>query len=92
MSQSKRRPRIVKRIRMRRVLISIPEGLVEIVDEAAKKDFTSRSGIVRSALLLYLRPQGRDLNEVDPDFILKTLKQRKLKVGIHKMLHDEDAE
>lgn len=73
---------------MVRITISISKGLLEMADEAAKDDFTTRSDIIRMALLWYLRPQGRDLAQADPDVILKTLQHRKARVGIRQMLKD----
>lgn len=73
---------------MGRIMISIPDGLLDMVDKAAKEDYTTRSDMIRMAILWYLRPQGRDLNQTDPDVILKTLEHRKALVGIKKMLKD----
>jgi metal-responsive CopG/Arc/MetJ family transcriptional regulator len=74
------------KVKMQRIAISISGGLLDMVDEAAEKDYTTRSDIIRTALLWYLRPQGRDLAQTDPDTILKTLQHRKALVGIKKML------
>lgn len=78
------------RQKMIRINISINEGLLKIVDEAAEKDYSSRSGVIRTALLWYLRPQGRDLNQVEPEVILQTLRQRKMRTGIRRMLRDDE--
>jgi metal-responsive CopG/Arc/MetJ family transcriptional regulator len=67
---------------MRRINISIPDGLLALIDEAAAKDFTSRSDIIRVAVLWYLRPQGRDLDQADPEVILKTLQHRKMRAAL----------
>jgi hypothetical protein len=61
---------------------------LKLADEAAEKDFTSRSDIIRTALLWNLRPQGRDLDQADPDAILKTLKHRQTKLGMREMMKD----
>mgnify|MGYP001604753500 CR=1 FL=1 len=61
---------------MKRINISIADGLLEMVDKVAAEDFTTRSDIIRAALLWYLRPQGRELAHTDPKEILKTLKRR----------------
>lgn len=74
--------------RMERITISISQGLLDMVDDAAEEDFTTRSGIIRIAIVWYLRPQGRGLAEVDPDYILKTLEHRKARAGMKKMLQD----
>lgn len=60
-----------------------------MVDKAAKEDFTTRSDIMRTALLWYLRPQGRELQQVEPDVIYKTLQHRKARLGLRKMLQAE---
>jgi hypothetical protein len=74
--------------KMGRIMISIPDGLLDMVDKAAAEDYTTRSDIIRMAILWYLRPQGRDLAQTDPDVILKTLERRKALVGIKQMLKD----
>lgn len=75
--------------RTRRINISIPDGLLDMIDEAAKKDFTNRSDIIRAAVLWYLRPQGRDFGQADPDEVLKTLQNRKLRAAIKKSLKED---
>jgi Arc/MetJ-type ribon-helix-helix transcriptional regulator len=72
--------------RTRRINISIPDGLLDMIDDAAKKDFTNRSDIIRAAVLWYLRPQGRDFGQADPDEVLKTLQNRRLKAAAKKRL------
>lgn len=62
---------------MIRINISIQQGLLDKIDEVARQDYTTRSDIIRMALLWYTRPQGRELKEVDQDEILKTLQRRK---------------
>lgn len=66
----------------------ISDRLLNKVDQAAKQDFTTRSEIIRSAILWYLRPQGRDLSERDADEILKTLQRRKAGADLRKYLKD----
>jgi metal-responsive CopG/Arc/MetJ family transcriptional regulator len=73
---------------MRRINISIPDGLLALIDEAAAKDFTSRSDIIRVAVLWYLRPQGRDLDQADPEVILKTLQHRKMRAALKQDGHE----
>lgn len=68
--------------------ISMPPGLVKLIDEAAEQDFTTRSDVIRMAVLWYLRPQGRELNQADPDVILKTLQRRKALVEMSKTMKD----
>lgn len=71
-----------------RISLTIPEGLLKKVDEAAKQDYTTRSDLIRVALLWYLRPQGRELDQTDPEVILRTLQQRHLHNEVKKMLKD----
>lgn len=80
---------------MQRINLTISEGLLELVDKEAENDFTTRSDMIRTALLWYLRPQGRELDQTDPDTILKTLQQRHMRVEVKKMLRknaNSDAE
>lgn len=76
---------ITHKQKMVRVNISINQGLLKLLDEAAEQDFTTRSDVIRQALLWYLRPQGRDLALIDPDEIFKTLKRRKALAAAKKM-------
>jgi len=73
---------------MRRVTISISDGLLDMVDEAARQDFTTRSDLIRMAVLWYLRPQGRELTHMDPEEIFKTLQHRKTRTAIKQTMQD----
>lgn len=75
---------------MVRVNLSLPIGLVEMADKAAEEDFTSRSDIIRAALLWYLRPQGRGFEDTDADALLKTLQRRKMLREINESLQELD--
>lgn len=75
-----------------RTNITIAKPLLTLVDEAAQKEYTTRSDIIRTALLWYLRPQGRELERLDPEEIYKLLRQRHLKAGIKKMLKDNEKD
>lgn len=77
--------------KMVRVNLNLPGGLLDMVDKAAAKDFTTRSDIIRMSVLWYLRPQGRDLDQSDPDTIYKTLQHRQARVAIKKMIEDMDV-
>ncbi len=68
--------------------LTIATGLLQQVDIAAEKDYTTRSDLIRTALLWYLRPQGRDLDQTDPEVILKTLQHRHSQVQMRKMIKD----
>lgn len=78
--------RITHKQPMQRINLTISEGLLELVDKEAERDFTTRSDVIRTALLWYLRPQGRELEQTDTDTILKTLQQRHMRVEVKKML------
>jgi metal-responsive CopG/Arc/MetJ family transcriptional regulator len=71
-----------------RITLTISEGLLELVDEAAEKEYASRSDVIRTALLWYLRPQGRDLAQTDPEVIFQVLKQRRARAAIRKLAKD----
>jgi len=77
---------------MVRINLSIQDGLLDMVDQAAKKDFTTRSDIMRTALLWYLRPQGRDLDQADAKEILKVLQHRRSRAAIKKLASDADLQ
>jgi len=71
----------------KRFMISLPSQLVEAVDRQAKADYTTRSGLVRQALMEYLRPvddgqlEGQELY-TDPEEVLRMLQQRKLRASV----------
>ena len=75
-----------------RLNISMSPQLIKLIDEAAEQDFTTRSELIRTAVLWYLRPQGREFAQVDPDIILKTLKRRQLQAEMNKTKRDIDIQ
>ena len=75
-----------------RLNISMSPQLITLIDEAAEQDFTTRSELIRTALLWYLRPQGRELAQADPEIILKTLKRRQLQVEMNRTKQDIDIQ
>ncbi|HEY5442042.1 MAG TPA: ribbon-helix-helix domain-containing protein [Candidatus Saccharimonadales bacterium] len=84
----KTKPRRTHKAKAVRIMISLPEGLLAEIDKAAEKDYTSRSDTIRMAILWYLRPQGRDLDQTDPEQIMKTLQHRQTRAGLRKMLKE----
>ena len=80
--------RLSHKAKMTRINLSISQGLIDMVDKAAAKDFTNRSDIIRTAILWYLRPQGRELDQTDPDVILKTLERRRAIAGMNKLMDE----
>ncbi len=77
---------------MLRFNICLPQGLVDLIDEAAAQDYTTRSDMIRTAVLWYLRPQGRQLDQADPGAILKTLEHRQALKGLKDMVQDLDID
>ena len=80
--------RQMHRAKATRIMISLPAGVITKLDEVARQDYTSRSDVIRMAILWYLRPQGRDFDQTDPEQILKTLQHRQARVSIRKMLNE----
>jgi metal-responsive CopG/Arc/MetJ family transcriptional regulator len=77
---------------MSQISLNISDGLLAMVDKAAEEDFTTRSDMIRMAILWYLRPQGRELAQTDPDVILKTLEHRRARAGMREMVKDADMD
>ncbi len=75
-----------------RVNITISKALLKRVDEAARQDYTSRSDLIRQSLLWYLRPQGRDLDQANPEVIVRALQQRKARAELNRIAKDLDLE
>ncbi|HEX5744484.1 MAG TPA: ribbon-helix-helix domain-containing protein [Candidatus Saccharimonadales bacterium] len=73
---------------MQRITISIQSGLLDIVDKAAEEDFTTRSDIIRAAILWYLRPHGRELAQTDPETVLKTLQHRRARAAMKDIIRE----
>ena len=68
--------------------LTMSPELLKRVDAAAKQDYTTRSELIRMALLWYIRPQGRALDQTDPTVILKTLKHRHARTKMKEMTKD----
>ena len=73
-----------------RINLTISRALLRRVDDAANQDYTTRSDVIRTGLLWYLRPQGRELDQTDPETILKVLNQRKTKAALNKIIRHGD--
>ncbi len=78
-----------------KVNLSIPHGLLEQVDETAKREYTTRSDIIRQALLQYIWPagihgiyatRGKQASAMDLDDLLASLKKRQLQAHLKKSL------
>lgn len=73
-------------------MLAMPEGLLKLVDENAKKEFTTRSSLIRTAINWYLIPQGRELAKLDPDTIFETLQRRKIRAEWNKFMKEHGDE
>jgi metal-responsive CopG/Arc/MetJ family transcriptional regulator len=69
-----------------RIILTIHPGLLEMVDEAAKKEFSSRSDVIRTALLWYLQPDTNNAAKTDPDSIYNALHRRRMRAEIRKYI------
>ena len=56
----------------KKVSLTVGSALLKQIDEAAIRNYTSRSGIVREALLQYIRDPN---NNFDPEQYLEDLKK-----------------
>ncbi|MDB5170759.1 MAG: hypothetical protein JWO35_453 [Candidatus Saccharibacteria bacterium] len=73
-----------------RINLTISKQLLTEVDKAAEHDYTTRSDIIRTALLSYLRPQGRELDHLDPDTIYDALKRRHMLASVKKLIKETE--
>lgn len=87
-SVGKRRRGRGRSVKYSRVMVTMNQALLEMVDKAAEEDFTTRSDLIRQALLWFLRPQGRDLRMVDPATIVKAIKRREDLAWSKKFMRD----
>jgi metal-responsive CopG/Arc/MetJ family transcriptional regulator len=86
---------------MKRVIFSLPDDLLEAIDQEAKYNCMTRSNLMRQALVSYLRPAARASRQqentdddklaelyTDPEELLKILQQQKLRASVKAMLRD----
>ncbi len=59
-----------------KITLTIQESLLKRVDDTAKRDYTSRSDVIRQALLDYLRQYDRACGEMEPEEALMVLRRR----------------
>lgn len=71
-----------------KVTLTLPKGLLDLVDRAAVTDYTTRSDMIRMALLWYLRPQGRHAADLNDEEIFKTLHHRRTRANMKQSLKD----
>jgi metal-responsive CopG/Arc/MetJ family transcriptional regulator len=73
-----------------RINLTLAKVLLERVDAAAQRDYTTRSEFIRQALLDYLRVPGLKSEQLDPNEVLKTLKRRQAIAASNKMLKQNE--
>lgn len=71
-----------------RINISMSHLLIDEIDKVAEAEYTTRSDIIRMAVLWYIRPQGRDHLSTSPEQILRTLQRRLLMMQSNKQKVD----
>ena len=76
----------------KRFNVSLPEDLVRAVDRQAKAYYTTRSGLIRDALMEYLlskkdQPEDDELF-TDPEVVLRILQQQKSHEYLKKLLRE----
>jgi metal-responsive CopG/Arc/MetJ family transcriptional regulator len=84
--------RKTRTLKMTRISLSISDNLLAMVDKAAEQDFTTRSDMIRMAIVWYVRPQGRELALTDPGKILKVLEHRRARAAMKEMIKDIDLD
>lgn len=100
-AQARETARQPAKARMRRVLLCLPAELLEAVDKEAQCSYTSRSDMIRHALLWYLRPAARARRNVgateelepeelyaDTEAVYKILQRQKLRAGVRAILRE----
>ncbi|HVW22900.1 MAG TPA: ribbon-helix-helix protein, CopG family [Candidatus Saccharimonadales bacterium] len=73
-----------KKLASQRITLTINTALLDRVDQAAEQEYTTRSDIIRIALLWYLQPH--EFAHADIEEVFKTLHQRKMRAGLKKYL------
>jgi metal-responsive CopG/Arc/MetJ family transcriptional regulator len=73
---------------MSRVTINMPENLLKKVDGIANEDYTSRSNIIRQAVLFYIRSNASALSKEDVDSLFRNMKSRQLRTHLNKALRN----
>jgi hypothetical protein len=77
----------------RRFNISLPENLVKAVDRQAKAYYTTRSGLIRDALMNYLLAKDGKLGDedelfIDPEEVFRIMRNRKADAYLKKILRE----
>ena len=76
----------------KRVLLCMPPALVDAVDRQARAELTTRSDVLRRAVMEYLRCSDSSDNPVelftDPDELVRMIRMRKLRLSVRAMLNE----
>ncbi len=59
-----------------KITLTIPKSLLKQVEITAQRDYTTRSDVIRQALVDYLRQYERACGELEPEEALKILRRR----------------
>ncbi len=73
---------------MSRVTITIPDRLLVQIDTLAQDDYTTRSDIIRQAMLFYMRSVGSSLSPDEFRQLLADMRRRKLKAHLNKVTNN----
>lgn len=71
---------------MARINLTISDELLNHLDKIAQADYTSRSDIIRQAVLFYLRSTGETISRSDREALLRDMKSRRLQAYLHKAI------
>jgi len=63
-------------VKTTKITLTINKVLLERVDAAATSDYTTRSDVIRQALVDYLRDYERACGDLEPEAALRVLRQR----------------
>lgn len=75
-----------------KITLTIPGLLLEDVDTTAKRDYASRSDVIRQALVDYIRQYRQATGGLEPEVALKILRRRVSMANLNKMLKEIDLD
>ena len=76
-------------VRTSKITLTLPTLLLEQVDHTAKRDYTTRSDVIRQALVDYLRQYERATGGLEPEAALKILKRQACKAYLNRVLRNQ---
>ncbi len=86
-----------RRVRVQPMLsinLRISAGQLEFLDEAAAEDVTTRSELIRTAIMWYLKPQNRradqNQSQSEEEYVLSTFERRRAIRAMNKAPKDFD--